>query len=232
MSMMAGFRQVTPELLERLRAEPDLVEDVVMGQVGGAPVVLADVEAFVQSLPGDLRATIEAMPPEMRAAWNVQAEQTLASLPPALRGDSAVSASAPGGVEADASDVEGLGPELSIEKAWHGVHWLLCGTPMEAPPPLGDVILGGDELGDDVGYGPARVLDAVRTAAVAAALEGLPAEDVADRFDAVRLDADEIYPSGWDEQGRREWLVAEYARVRDFYLGAAAEGRSVVLWLN
>ena len=64
------------------------------------------------------------------------------------------------------------------------------------------------------------------------ALADLPADDIAARFDASRLDADDIYPSGWDEQGRREWLSAEYECVRDFYLDAAGEGRAVLLWLD
>ena len=232
MSMMAGFRQVTPELLEQLRAEPGLVEAVIMGRTAARPPALTDVDALLSALPAELRATIDAMDPDTRAAWTAQAEQTLASLPPAIRGDLAGPGPGPASDEDDAAVVEGLGPDLYIEKAWHGVHWLLCGTPMEAPPPLGDAILGGDELGADVGYGPARTLDTARTAAVAEALADLPADDIAARFDASRLDADDIYPSGWDEQGRREWLSAEYECVRDFYLDAAGEGRAVLLWLD
>jgi hypothetical protein len=230
MSMMAGFRQVTPALLERLRGESALVAEVIRGHAGAELSALTDVEAFVSSMPDELKATIEAMTPEMRAAWTARVEETLACLP-ALRREFAAAAPASGGAKNDQAGPEGLGPELDIEKAWHGVHWLLCGIPLEAPPPLGDAVLGGEEVGEDVGYGPARVLDPARVAAVATALRAMSADELAGRFDAVRLDADGVYPAGWSEHGRREWLREEYSRLRTFYLEAAGEGSAVLLWL-
>ena len=45
----------------------------------------------------------------------------------------------------------------SLEKAWHGVHYLLNGRAESQPGRLAGVIVGGTELGDDeFGYGPSR----------------------------------------------------------------------------
>ena len=48
---------------------------------------------------------------------------------------------------------------LDIDKAWHAIHYILCGHPWEGEPPYFNVVLGGTEINDeDVGYGPARYL--------------------------------------------------------------------------
>ena len=44
---------------------------------------------------------------------------------------------------------------LSLEKAWHGVHYLLAGTAEPGPELRSQAVLGGVELGDDPGASPA-----------------------------------------------------------------------------
>ena len=48
------------------------------------------------------------------------------------------------------------GHSVSLDKAWHGLHYLLCGALEPAPGPLGQAVFGGTEIGEDPGYGPAR----------------------------------------------------------------------------
>src|SRR5687768_4410646 len=59
---------------------------------------------------------------------------------------------------------------LDIDKAWHAIHYTLNGSVWEGEGPLSWVILGGQELGEDVGYGPVRYLDPTQVKSVAAAL--------------------------------------------------------------
>jgi len=52
--------------------------------------------------------------------------------------------------------------QLYIDKAWHGIHYLISeenlkGT-YKAGTPLSNVIMGGKEIGEDVGYGPAHLI--------------------------------------------------------------------------
>ncbi len=47
---------------------------------------------------------------------------------------------------------------LDLDKAWHGLHWLLTGTADDTDTPAGQAILGGTEIGEDKGYGPSRLL--------------------------------------------------------------------------
>src|SRR6202008_4312926 len=55
---------------------------------------------------------------------------------------------------------------LSLEKAWHGVHYVLSGAAEPGPELRSQPVLGGVELGDDPegfsGYGPARYFRAAQ----------------------------------------------------------------------
>ena len=48
---------------------------------------------------------------------------------------------------------------FDLDKAWHGIHFLLTGSAWETTPGAGESVLGGDPVGPDRGYGPARLLD-------------------------------------------------------------------------
>jgi len=148
-------------------------------------------------------------------------------------------------------------PEIDVDKAWHGIHWLLTGSaepvdpavrqaprrrrlfrraPAPAPAPaIGAealAVLGGEAIGEDQGYGPARLLRPDEVAAIAAALEPLDREALAARVDLAAMDAAGLYPGIWDEEDvYEEYVGPNYDVLRDFYLDAAARGAAVVLQL-
>jgi hypothetical protein len=50
---------------------------------------------------------------------------------------------------------------LSLDKAWHGIHFALTETDGEASFPLGFIVSGGKEIGEeDLVYGAARAFEA------------------------------------------------------------------------
>lgn len=133
----------------------------------------------------------------------------------------------------DDDDAEMPDPELDLDKSWHGIHYLLTGTAWEIGEGAGTAILGGDEIGEDGGYGPARLLcpETVRT--VAAALDALDIETLRARFDPHAMAAADIYPKGWG-QGTDEfdsYLAPNFAELSRFYRTAAANGQAVLLAL-
>src|SRR4051812_40770621 len=69
--------------------------------------------------------------------------------------------------------LDGFGPfaDLDIDKAWHAIHFLLTGTAWEGEPPLDFLAIGGTEIGEDLGYGPARGLVSSQVRELATALE-------------------------------------------------------------
>jgi hypothetical protein len=94
---------------------------------------------------------------------------------------------------------DGEGEAGDLEKAWHGIHYLLTGTAWEGEPPLNFLVAGGREVGiDEVGIGPARTLTAKETRDVATALARLTDEDLRARFRPDEMMRLEIYPEIWD----------------------------------
>jgi hypothetical protein len=229
MSMLGMFRQISGLLLERIKAEPALIEDVLHYRPS-EETPTSDTEAFLSILPGHMRKTVEDMPPDLRAGLFAQLAQTLPNMPDAFK-QRIADARHPNPSQHLAFDPNDFGQELDIAKSWHGVHFLLCGVPQEAPPPLGDAVLGGTEIGPDLGYGPARYVEPHQVRAVADALHAIPPAAFAERFDAAGLQEHEIYPGVWSET-EKEWLQDAYSQLRDFYADAAEKGLAVLLYIT
>src|SRR5581483_3826445 len=117
-------------------------------------------------------------------------------------------------------------PKLELDKAWHGVHYVLSGTVEPGESLLSHAVLGGTEIGEDFsGYGPARFFTVAEVAELALALA-----EAEPHFDAQRMNELEIYPFGWSEASRH-WIVEELGNLRAFYADAAANGRAIVTCL-
>jgi hypothetical protein len=122
---------------------------------------------------------------------------------------------------------EGVYDRLELDKAWHGVHFVLSGTVEPGDSLVSQAVLGGTEIGDDFsGYGPARFFTAAQVAELASALAGAEPH-----FDPDRMNELEIYPFGWDEPDARDWIMTSFRELRDFYAAAAENGRAVVTCL-
>ena len=237
MSMMARFVALAPARLEAMKKSPDLVEALFVpdGPLAGFQLTPAMQERVRSQAPGMLRSALERMPPDLRAQimrsfgigegeldspnvgdaiMNRMAERAAALRPPAQKKG------------------EPAAKGISLDKAWHGLHYLLCGAGDPAPGPLGQAVLGGAEIGEDLGYGPARFFTAAATADLARALQapGLEAAMHA-RFDPDAMESLGLYPGGWHANGDG-WLIDAFRTLRDFYAAASAAGQAVVTVLE
>jgi hypothetical protein len=124
--------------------------------------------------------------------------------------------------------------DLEIDKAWHGLHFLLTGTAWDGSFPLNFIVAGGEEVGDDLGYGPARALRSADVVKVDTALDPLTSEELRGRFDAARMTELEIYPFGWsqDPDGELEYLLAFYLELRAFVQRTAERGHGLLVYLS
>ena len=236
MSMIGQFREITPSLLAQMQDDPSLVEAAILGPfregstdsasaVTGNPELDLVFAAFPARQREQLKDAVEKMPPEVRSKMLEQIKQsaeTLRGLAEAARSNSS---SAP-------IDPAQLGEPLDIQKAWHGLHFLLAGSIDVTPEPSGQAILGGTEIGDDTGYGPPRYHDAQAVVAIADALASIGTEAVARRYDADALNAADVYPGGWEDEENRGWLIDAYTDVLAFYRGVAERGNAVLLYLT
>lgn len=81
----------------------------------------------------------------------------------------------------------------NIDQAWHGIHYLLTGTAEGGVPPLSLSVLGGQKIGEDIGYGPALYLTPTQVSEVALALSGISIETFAARFDSKKMTEENIH---------------------------------------
>jgi hypothetical protein len=95
-----------------------------------------------------------------------------------------------------------------LEKTWHGLHFVFTGVADEAAAPFGYLLSGGEEVGDDLGYGPARYLTPAEVREFRDALNTISDQEFDRRFDLAAMERFDIYPGIWDED--RVDLLEEY----------------------
>jgi len=258
MSMLAVFVQVEPGRLAEIIEDPERVTEVLDGgeSVGGllkGPLAqtgpLGEMTELLQRTPKILEASMAMMDPAMRerlkerlaaAGINTDAMTSGGKDADALlklmreRGQALAaklglqqSAKPPGG-----AGKASQGAKISLDKAWHGVHYLLCGDVEPGSAIPSHAVLGGVEVGEDLGYGPARYFEAGKVDQIAQALStaSLEAEMIA-RFDPAKMTSLEIYPGGW-KAGDVDWLMEEFRRLRKFYDDASAAKLAIVTSLE
>jgi hypothetical protein len=123
---------------------------------------------------------------------------------------------------------------LDVDKAWHGIHYLLTGTAFEGSGPGALAVFGGTEFGPEVGYGPARFLTPAQVLEVANHLSALTIEQLKSAFDPTDMAAKEIYPEIWVRDGSEglDYLIENYRQLATFYRDAASRGDCVIQWLS
>jgi uncharacterized protein DUF1877 len=253
MSMLAVFVQVEPGRLAEVIDDPSRVtelfdDDESAGGLSRSPLAdgpVGESLELLQRTPKILAASMAMMDPAMRerlkerlaaAGINTDVMATSSKDGDALlklmrergRALAAMVGSqkppqAPGG-----SGKSSRGAKISLDKAWNGVHYLLCGEiePGSAIP--SQAVLGGVEVGEDLGYGPARYFDTVKVHQIAQALSSASLEaDMTARFDPAAMTSLGIYPGGW-KAGDVDWLMEEFRRLRQFYADASAAKLAIV----
>jgi hypothetical protein len=246
MSMMGRFIQVSPDRLKQILDDPSGVEALLTGDRQNSSQM---TEAFGQVLasraPAALMGAIDSLDPanlervsnalkelgvDPDAIARGEGRDALAKLL-VQRAKARFAAGVPKQPPASGAGAQtsGKGADISIEKAWHGVHYLLCGQAVPGSDLASQVVMGGTDVGDDIGYGPARYFKPDQVAAIARELSrpNLEAEMDA-RFDPDQMMQLGIYPAQFDDPDDRDWLMDEFRRLRQFYLDASAAGFAVV----
>jgi hypothetical protein len=124
-------------------------------------------------------------------------------------------------------------PGMNLDKAWHGIHYLLNGSAWEIGGGAGAAVLGGYPVGEDNGYGPARLMSPEIVRTVAAGLERLDVETLRGRFKPEAMAQADLYPAIWSENDVFETYLMPYvAELSRFYQAAANAGEAVLLALT
>lgn len=138
-------------------------------------------------------------------------------------------------VLADPGQVEdllfGAPPELDLDKAWDGLHFVL--TP--SGPGAARALLGVDGwISTGGGYVQARLVGPADVSAIADALDAVDVPAMRARFDPAALTEAGVYPNVWDN-GVEEFdtmLLPALRELRVFYREAASGGQAVLLGIT
>jgi hypothetical protein len=133
---------------------------------------------------------------------------------------------------------DGEGDMGDIDKAWHGIHFLLTGSADEsARPPLNFLMTGGTEVGEeDVGYGPPRVYTAAETRDIAKALATVSDDELRRRYDPDAMMRAEIYPEIWDRDPASDdplgYLMEYMGVLRNMLATVTSNGHGLMVVLS
>jgi uncharacterized protein DUF1877 len=247
MSMMGQFVQASSVQLAGLLADPDSVEELFAGSgVATAmpkPAALSEAQRqhIITNGPRALEGALAGLDPRMREQLNARLGQlgidvtalgngaggeALLKLMMARAGGSSAGRAGQGASS-------GRAASLSIDKAWHGIHYLLCGAVEPTSALISTAIMGGTELGDDFsGYGPARYFTAAEAGAIATELNrGTLEAEMNRRYDPAQMTKLGIYPNGWAGPDL-PWLMGEFRNLRAFYADASSKGFAMVTCLT
>ena len=129
------------------------------------------------------------------------------------------------------------GADVDLDKAWHGIHYLLTGTAWAGSPPLNFLLDGGRTAGEiEVGYGPVRLHFSSETKQIQQALSALTDDELRSRFQPNEMMKLEIYPEIWDRSPVEDdtlGYLMEYVDVLRQQLETAVErGLGLAIYLT
>ena len=130
---------------------------------------------------------------------------------------------------------EAHGQIYEIGKYWQLIHYIVNGTLEDRPAPNGNVIFGTENIGPDLGYGPAQILNPTDVIAVAIVLGKIDRNIIEKAWDPTTLDKIDIYPKplpgGWaaeDTKSNVEHMCRVFKDLSSFYKDAAGRGDAVL----
>ena len=219
MSMIGWALGVTPPQISALRANPSLVRHLVWVVEGDRWKAVFD----------DL---IERAPPERRAQLE-QSQAKLAQSPASQELAARVAKARP-----EIASLGAIEKPLNLEKSWHMLHYLMTGNVFPVGSP-GDLLLTGEDVGEDLGYGPARLHSESATQAFSRFLD---AQDVARLQEVVDLkdmsDA-RVYgvpfgpgPAAEYEAELRNEVALYFPRLGDYVRAMVDKGNGLMVWIS
>lgn len=128
---------------------------------------------------------------------------------------------------------ESLNNHLVIDKTWHGIHFLLTGKVWRKGGILGNAIMGGVEIGDDLGYGPARYLRPHEVKETSDALELVKECDLKSKFNPDEIMKKKVYPfSSRCDEVDLEYILPYFRELKSFYKNCAKNGNVMLIYIN
>jgi Domain of unknown function (DUF1877) len=184
-----------------------------------------------------LRKAMERMPPDQKASFEAQQQTSQME------------------IDACRARLTGIGPfehPLNLEKSWHILHYVFTGrgTPaikkawhylltrrVSAAYDVGDTLMNGEALGEDVGYGPPSLQDEKKTDAFSRFLDAQDVVRLQARVNVRKMERLGIYSMpfgpGIDAESEVRTEVATYFPLLRDYVAKTSERRGgLLIWLS
>jgi hypothetical protein len=221
MSMIGYARRMTPEEASALERKPTSIKKLLRGGY--------DMKAMIRD---QIRGKASPKRAAMEDAY-ARTKQISDELKKSDRGGGPATLEEIRKIMQPIREAGGFGEDpnvLELDKSWHTLHFLLSGSAEPNNSPLGRAILGGKEIGPDLGFGPARLLNGSEVREVASALAAVSPEHLAQRFDLDKMVAAKIYAC----RDRSELELAQeyFGQLNRFYAESAARGDSILLYIR
>jgi Domain of unknown function (DUF1877) len=121
---------------------------------------------------------------------------------------------------------------FDVDKAWHGIHYLLNKRIWKGKKPLFNVVLGGTELDFEFGYGNVRYLTVKEVSEVSEVLNKLNLEQLKKNYNPKKFTRKKIYPDIWDNDISFEYLLGNLEGLINFYQKATTNNEAVILFIG
>jgi hypothetical protein len=216
MGMICWVLGLTPTQIDALRAAPSLAPDLV--EVAESQQLRGRLDEYFKALPPDERRTLDNQRAQFETRPEVKEREAKAH-----------------------EKIIGLGslePVLCLEKSWHILHYLLTGHigPANAP---GDLLLTGEGLGEDIGYGPVRLHTPSATRAFDVFLQTQDMSRLQARVNLADMQLANVYalPFGKEpvdvyETELRDEVGRFFSLLRDYIHKASDRGDGLLVWIS
>ena len=126
---------------------------------------------------------------------------------------------------------------IDVDKTWHAIHFILSGNAYESNDDnvLSQLVLGGAPVNEeDLGYGPALLLDKKLVKQIAEALHAWDETLFREKFDFNNMIANDIYPiiDGEDENDFYDYVWEYFEILKVFIAKAAKQGQNVITFIG
>jgi hypothetical protein len=228
MSIIAHLRQVSPKQLKQFEKDPSAAYSLILGDS------LSSARRISQELQNwkAKNALILLKVSKAGELDNLNPEDRLVFERAHLEFGNIVQRSISQGLYSP-PEAPRKEPGLSLEKSWHGIHYLLTGVAEGGKPPLSWAVLGDKEIPDTgkvMGYGPAHVLTAHQVSSVSKAIARITKEKFLRKFDLKEMKAARVY--GARDAEDREYFWMYFQKLKAFYSQTAKRNRGLLSHLD
>ena len=128
------------------------------------------------------------------------------------------------------------GDEIDFDKSWHGMQFVLAGSGYATGGPLSFLVDEWPEIGNiDVGYGPAKAINAAAVSRFYDALVKVDAATLRAGYNSEAMLEEDIYLADFFAENPEEgieYIEYWFARLRDFVDGCVARNMGVVSYIS